>query len=121
MTTGLRTQDERRAIVEDVQGKIRAYGVNNPEDHAPIKKLYDIMEQYIHNEQPSGFSGKIPFPDIDRAIDYQFPMRRSAQAHVRMVPLTAPPRDKTGARKLRRPTKAQLAALKEKAQKDKDG
>jgi hypothetical protein len=105
----LKTEFQRKAICEDVKGKLMTFGVMNPDDFPPIKKLFEIMAEYEKAENTQSFSGRIPFPEIDRFIEYKFPMRACNEATVRMV-TARPPTARPGFRQQRKPTKAQEEA-----------
>lgn len=79
---------ERRAIVEDVTGKLMAYGVGPSFPSPAIQELFKILKEYenLPDDATSGFSGRIPFPEIERDIEYKFPLRKANEAYVRMVP-----------------------------------
>lgn len=113
--TSLKTEFQRKAMCEEIRGKLMTLGVLNPDNFPPIKKLFEIMAEYEKKENTQSFSGRIPFPEIDRFIEYKFPMRACNEASVRMVPARPPTATRPGFRQQRRPTKAQAAAAEEAA------
>jgi len=116
----VKTEVQRKAICEEIRGKLMTLGVLNPDDFPPIKKLFEIMTEYEKPENTQSFSGRIPFPEIDRFIEYKFPMRSCSEASVRMVVANRPPTARPGFRQPRKPTKAQAAAAAEAAKKKTD-
>ena len=111
-----KTDVQRKAICEEIRGKLMTLGVMNPDDFPPIKKLFEIMTEYEKPDNTQSFSGRIPFPEINRFIEYKFPMRACNEASVRMV-TERPPTARPGFRQQRKPTKAQAAAAEEAAKK----
>ena len=116
----LKTETQRKAICEEIRGKLMTLGVMNPDDFPPIKKLFEIMTEYEKPDNAQSFSGRIPFPEIDRFIEYKFPMRSCNEASVRMVTARPPTAIRPGFRQQRKPTKAQAAAAEEAAKKRKE-
>lgn len=117
MTTPLRTKEERREITEQIRNKVKDYGIDNPEDFAPIRELFEVLKKYEENELSTGFMGRIKFPEIDRFIVYQLSMRAGTTSFVRMIPMTPQGGGATmrkGFRQTRKPTKAQLAKASQK-------
>jgi hypothetical protein len=112
----LKTHFHRKAICEDIRGKLMTFGVLNPDDFPPIKKLFEIMAEYEKPDNTQSFSGRIPFPEIDRFIEYKLPMRLCNEASVRMV-TARPPTARPGFRQQRKPTKAQAEEAEKKKKK----
>jgi hypothetical protein len=119
-TSDIKSEFERRALCEEIRGKLMTYGVLNPDNFPPIKKLFEIMDEYEKADNTQSFSGRIPFPEIDRFIEYKLPMRACNEALVRMVAARPPTAVRPGFRQQRKPTKAQAAAAEEAAKKKKE-
>jgi hypothetical protein len=82
-----KTKIARMAIREDVEGRLRCLGVSREFPAEAIKKLFDILDSYVDlpDDATSGFSGRIPFPEIGKDIEYVLPLRGCNRATVRMV------------------------------------
>jgi len=50
-------------------------------DFPAIKRLKEIFKEYVNQEgqHVTGFSGKIPFPEINRSIVYKLPISEHAK------------------------------------------
>lgn len=98
-----KTVEERTAICNDVRKKIAEMAVGDLE---ALKELEKVLQEYVNCTGDAGFTGRIPFPEVNRVIEYKLPMRKCNDAYVR---LSQPPRvAKTGIRKTRAVPKKHL-------------
>lgn len=99
-TEKYKSLNERRAIVEDVTQRFRLLGIGR--DFPPIAQLFDTLDAYIAlpEDADAGFSGTIPFPEINKELHYVLPVRKCNQASVRMVPVAKA--ERPGIRKVKK-------------------
>lgn len=92
-----KTKSERLQIVIDIVKKLKSFpksyvALGDPtpfidlynEEYDAIKQLKKIFDAYINQndeDQTSlqSFSGKIPFPELNRTIEYILPIRKITQ------------------------------------------
>lgn len=87
----LRSREERLLVVLNLRDKFRDYfqlDINDPDCEA-LKKLKSIFSQYVNQDDANqkmlvSFSGKIPFPEIERVIHYTLPVKKMNEPYIIM-------------------------------------
>lgn len=87
----LRTREERLIVILNLRDKLRDYlqlDINDRDCEA-LQQLKAIFSQYVNqnDENPKSivsFSGKIPFPEIERVIHYSLPVKKMNEPYIIM-------------------------------------
>jgi hypothetical protein len=81
----VKSREEREQIVNHVLMKLSASGTDD-DAYLAVRELKRLLQAYVDNEDHMpGFTGKIPFPELNTHFVYVLPMRACNQSYVELV------------------------------------